>query len=74
MKKQLLIFILLLAGILSVDLTPVSFSDPENTEIHVSIKGAVEKEETITLMQRYRKQLTRFSSKRMLIFLLLTQT
>lgn len=51
MKKQLLIFVLLLAGILSVDLTPVSFSDPENTEIHVSIKGAVEKEETITLKQ-----------------------
>lgn len=51
MKKQLLIFVLLLAGILSVDFTPVSFSDPENTEIHVSIKGAVEKEETITLKQ-----------------------
>ena len=41
MKKQLLIFVLLLSGILSVDLT----------EIHVSIKGAVEKEETITLKQ-----------------------
>ena len=51
MKRQFLIIVLLLAGILSVDLKPVSLSDPENTRIHVSIKGAVEKEETISLKQ-----------------------
>ena len=51
MKRQFLIIVLLLAGILSVDLTPVALSDPENTRIHVSIKGAVEKEETISLKQ-----------------------
>ena len=43
MKRQFLIIVLLLIGILSVDLTPVALSDPENTRIHVSIKGAVEK-------------------------------
>ena len=51
MKRQFLIIVLLLIGILSVDLKPVSLSDPENTRIHVSIKGAVEKEETISLKQ-----------------------
>ena len=51
MKRQFLIIVLLLIGILSVDLTPVALSDPENTRIHVSIKGAVEKEETISLKQ-----------------------
>ena len=51
MKRQFLIIVLLLIGILSVNLTPVALSDPENTRIYVSIKGAVEKEETISLKQ-----------------------
>ena len=49
--RQFLIIVLLLIGILSVDLTPVALSDSENTRIYVSIKGAVEKEETISLKQ-----------------------